>query len=76
MEDVEDTLVNAYRDELIIELTGTDQYGGFAVISYRFDFDGESGDTVRPKQSIESDHVPVVVDALENEGYRLEAGER
>lgn len=66
-----DVSVIPYRDELIVELLGTDDHGAVDVVSYQFDYDSESRDVVVPRQSIDGEHISDVAAALEDEGYRM-----
>lgn len=71
MDDITDASVISYRDELIVEVLGTDEYGSLDVVSYQFDYDNESRHIVVPKQSVDREHLTTIETALEDEGYRM-----
>lgn len=71
MEDVTDTKLYEYENEVIVEILGTDSRGDFAVVSYQFSF-AEGNDVVRAKGEIDAQHTPHVETALERVGYTLD----
>lgn len=75
MNDYSDASVITYRDELIVELLGTDDYGSLDVVSYQFDYDDESRKVVVPKQTIDGGHRSAVEAVLQEQGYRLETAD-
>lgn len=74
MRDHTDTSVIPYRDELLVELMGTDDYGSVDVMTYQFDYDNDARDIVVPRGEITSGHVSVIEAASADEGYRLMSG--
>lgn len=75
MNDYSDASVIPYRDELVVELLGTDDYGSLDVVSYQFDYDGESREVVVPKQAIDGGHRSAIEAVLHEKGYRLETAD-
>jgi hypothetical protein len=71
MEDVTDTKLYKYENEVIVELLGTDSRGDFAIVSYRFSF-AEGDDVVRAKGEIGAQDTPHVETALERAGYAFD----
>lgn len=71
MEDVTDTKLYEYENEVTVEILGTDSCGDFAVVSYQFSF-AEGDDVVRAKGEIDAQHTPHVEAALESAGYTLD----
>lgn len=66
---VESASVYPYSDELIVELTATDERGDLVVVSYQFQY--ESGtDAVEPKQSVDTAFGDEVSTALAANGYQ------
>lgn len=70
MGDTLNVSVIVYRDEVLVEVLDTDEYGQPDAITYQFAF-GDDPRTLNPKQSIESEHTSVVQNALAEEGYQL-----
>lgn len=71
MSEYTDASVTAYRDELIVELFGTDDHGNLDVISYQFDYDDASRDIVVPKGPVDREHISAIETTLEDEGYQM-----
>lgn len=71
MAEYTDFSVTAYRDELIVELFGTDDHGSFDVISYQFDYDNASRDIVVPKGAVDREHISAIETVLNDEGYQM-----
>lgn len=71
MKIIEDISVIRYRDQVIIELVGTDKHGEIGVISYQFDRDGNSSGILEPKSAIQTHHREAVTEALRSEGFQL-----
>lgn len=71
MEDVTDTKLYKYENEVIVEILGTDSRGDFASVSYQFAF-AEGDDAVRAEGEIDAQHTPHVETTLERAGYTLD----
>lgn len=71
MDEVTDTKVYEYHTQVTVEVTGTDERGEFAIVSYHFDVD-DDGTTVRHRAEIEPSHLSHVERALTESDYALE----
>lgn len=70
MGDSLDVSVISYRDEVIVEILTTDEYGQPDAITYQFAFD-DGPRTLVPKQSIDSEHVGDIKQELTSKGYQM-----
>jgi hypothetical protein len=62
-----------YRDEVIVEVQGTDEHGEIDVISYQFAYEDKDR-SISPKGSVEDDHETIVNETLVEEGFHWQRG--
>lgn len=70
---IESARVIEYRDEVIVELQGTDEHGAIDVVSYQFSY-GDDGRTLSPRGPVDDGHASLVRETLEEGGFRSAAG--
>lgn len=70
MDSTVDVRVFAYRDEVIVEVQGTDEHGMIDVISYQFSIQ-EDRRTLSPKGKVDDSHRSEIKQALQREGFEL-----
>lgn len=70
MDSTVDARVIPYRDEVIVEIQGTDEHGTIDVISYQFAIEDDRR-TLSPKGPLDDSHRPEIEQALRSEGFDL-----
>ena len=73
METIDGAQVFRYREEVIVEVQGTDEQGAIDVVTYQLAY-GEDDRTLMPKGPVDKEHTSIVKEILEKEGFQLSRG--
>jgi hypothetical protein len=68
MDSIESVRVIEYRDEVIVELQGTDEHGVIDVVSYQFAYEDEER-AISLEGSVDADHATIINETLTDEGF-------
>lgn len=74
MDEVIDASTYEYERTVMVEVTGRDDADEITVFSYEFDVDPDDERRLRPRESIEHPHEPIVRETLTEAGYELSHG--